>query len=111
MTDPTQPTGTDASAAARTRAAQFFKAAAQDDAGLSRTAQLRCLHAVTALAVTVHDHPTETRGPGEPEAPSVAEELIRAALRTLGSLGVDLFADPRIRQAALHGRRALLAAR
>jgi hypothetical protein len=108
MTDLTPPVSNDASAPARIRAAWLFTAAARDDAGLSRTAQLRCLHAVTALAVTVVDHPNE---PTATSRPAVAEQLIRDALHTLGSLDIDLFGDPRIRLAATHGRRALLAAR
>jgi hypothetical protein len=111
MTDLTPPVSNDASAPARIRAARLFTAAARDDAGLSRTAQLRCLHAVTALAVTVVDHPNEPTATSRSGAPAVAEQLIRDALHTLGSLDIDLFGDPRIRLAATHGRRALLAAR
>lgn len=86
-------------AAARARAAALFAAAARHGTA-GPTAVLHCLAAVTALRV-----PTQ---PVPASATTDPELLIRRALRILGGLDAEDFAQPDVLTAARHGRRALL---
>lgn len=101
----------DRSSAARARAAELFAFAARQESGLTRAGQLRCWEAVAMLALTSAD--VEDRnvgaGPGVAMSPILgsAHAAIREGLTVLGRLDLDLFADPRVRGAAKHARRAL----
>ena len=89
----------DPTAAARIRAAQLFRAAADDD-GLGFAARLRCLAAITALDVVA---------PVSADTEDIdAETRIKTALAVLGALDLDHFDDQRVQTAARHGRQALL---
>jgi hypothetical protein len=101
----------DRSSVARARAAELFAFAARQESDLSRAGQLRCWEAVEMLALRSTD--VEERnvgaGPGVRTSPTPgsAHAAIREGLTVLGRLDLDLFADPRVRAAAKHARRAL----
>jgi hypothetical protein len=101
----------DSTAAARVRAAELFAFAARDERGLSCGAQLCCWAAVATLAVTSTDIESGIeveRHPWMEPNPIPAHEAIRQGLSALGQLELDLFADPRVREAAKLARRALM---
>jgi hypothetical protein len=101
------------------QAMQLLRAATHDERGLTRNAQLRCLQAITDLSAVLDDpaawpdlldHRSIPQPGVQQETTGTADELIREALRSLGSLDLAQFAHPHLRSAAKHARRALLAA-
>lgn len=105
MSIPTDLPG-DPTADARAAAAQLFLAAARQEHGLTRMAQLDCLLAAETLDVTNVDA-TEMAQLRSASASTTTEQLIRDGLAVLGRLDLDLFADPRIMKAAGHAQWAL----
>jgi hypothetical protein len=107
---PGSPGRGDSTAAARARAACLFAVAARGGRGLSRDAQTCLWAAVAALAVTPADIEDERFDLDHSlpigSDPGSAHEAIRQGLSVLGLLDLDLFADPRVRAAAKHARRA-----
>jgi hypothetical protein len=102
---------TDRSSVARVRAAALFAFAAREESGLTDTGKLRCWEAVTALAVTSADledrHFRAAGTVGADTTPGSAVVALVEGLSILGRLDLELFADPRVRGAAKHARRAL----
>jgi hypothetical protein len=89
---------------ARAEAAALFAAAGRNEKA-GPTAQLHCLAAATTLLAP-------PGGPVPPAADSTdPARLMERALRILGNLPADDFAQPDVLTAARHGRRALRAPR
>ena len=89
--------------AARAEAAALFAAAGRNEKA-GPTAQLHCLAAATSLLAP--------RGPVPATADSTdPDRLVERALRILGNLPADDFAQSDILAAAQHGHRALRAPR
>jgi hypothetical protein len=83
---------------ARSTAADLFAEAGRR-LDLPALTRLECLAAERALQVASVPRPDMADLP--------SEELIHSALRTLGQVPFADFCDPRIRDAARHGRQAL----
>ena len=92
-------TTTTSAGAARQTAADLFAAAGRR-LDLPAVARLECLAAEQALQTT-------GRALTPPAAALPSEDLIHAALRTLGELPFEQFRDRRVLEAARHGRQAL----
>src|SRR4051812_15451129 len=103
MTPPTDIRPRHDIARARLEAATLFAAAARHDQATT-TAQVHCLAASTALRAATRPVPATLDG-------TDPEQLITTALRILGQLSPDDFAQPDVLAAARHGRRALREAR
>lgn len=89
--------------AARAEAAALFAAAGRNEKA-GATARLHCLAAATTLLAP--------SGPVPATADSTdPDRLVERALRILGNLPADDFAQPDILAAAQHGHRALRAPR
>lgn len=84
---------------ARQTAADLFAAAGRR-LDLPALARLECLAAEQALQTTGRALPP-------PTAALPSEDLIHAALRTLGELPFEQFRDPRVLAASRHGRQSL----
>ena len=89
--------------AARAEAAALFAAAGRNEKA-GPTAQLHCLAAATTLRAPSGPVPATADG-------TDPDRLVERALRILGNLPADDFAQPDILAAAQHGHRALRAPR